>query len=34
MQGWIDLFHVAVMVLFGVVAWRVAIARMERKLID
>ena len=33
-EGWIDLFHVAVMVLFGLVAWRVAIARMERKLID
>jgi lipooligosaccharide transport system permease protein len=33
-EGWIDLFHVAVIVFFGAVAWRAAIARMERKLID
>jgi lipooligosaccharide transport system permease protein len=33
-EGAIDLFHVAVMVVFGLVAWRFAIARMERKLID
>ena len=33
-EGWSDVFHVAVMIVFGLVAWRVAIARMERKLID
>jgi lipooligosaccharide transport system permease protein len=33
-EGWVDLFHVAYMVAFGLVAWRFAIARMERKLID
>jgi lipooligosaccharide transport system permease protein len=33
-KGWVDLFHVAYMVAFGLVAWRFAIARMERKLID
>jgi lipooligosaccharide transport system permease protein len=33
-EGWVDLFHVAYMVAFGVVAWRFAIARMERRLID
>ena len=33
-EGWIDVFHVAYMVAFGVAAWRIAISRMERKLID
>ena len=33
-EGWVDLFHVAYMVAFGLVAWRFAIARMERRLID
>jgi len=33
-EGWVDLFHVAYMVAFGLVAWRFAIVRMERKLID
>jgi lipooligosaccharide transport system permease protein len=33
-EGWIDVFHVAYMVAFGVAAWRIAISRMERKLVD
>jgi lipooligosaccharide transport system permease protein len=33
-EGWVDVYHVAVMVAFGVAAWRIAISRMERKLID
>ena len=33
-DGWVDLGHLGVMVAFGLVAWRVAIARMQRKLID
>jgi lipooligosaccharide transport system permease protein len=30
----VDLFHLAVIVAFGLVAWRLAIKAMERKLID
>ncbi|HSD75801.1 MAG TPA: ABC transporter permease [Solirubrobacteraceae bacterium] len=33
-EGWVDVYHVAVMAAFGLVAWRVAIDRMRRKLID
>jgi lipooligosaccharide transport system permease protein len=33
-QGWVDVWHLGVMVAFGLVSWRVAIARRERKLID
>jgi lipooligosaccharide transport system permease protein len=33
-EGWVDLWHVGVMVAFGLVSWRLAINRMERKLID
>jgi lipooligosaccharide transport system permease protein len=33
-EGWIDAFHVGVIVVFGLVAWRLAIFAMERKLID
>jgi lipooligosaccharide transport system permease protein len=33
-QGWVDLYHLGVIVAFGLVAWRVAINRMQRKLID
>jgi lipooligosaccharide transport system permease protein len=33
-EGWVDVWHLGVMVAFGLVSWRVAIARMERKLID
>ncbi len=29
-----DLFHLAVILLFGFVVWRLAVARMERRLID
>jgi len=32
--GWVDLGHLGFMVAFGLVAWRFAIARMQRKLID
>jgi lipooligosaccharide transport system permease protein len=33
-KGWVDVYHLAVIVAFGIAAWRIAIARMERKLID
>jgi lipooligosaccharide transport system permease protein len=33
-KGWVDVYHLAVIVAFGLAAWRIAIARMERKLID
>ncbi|MCW3047545.1 MAG: transporter [Solirubrobacterales bacterium] len=33
-QGSADIYHVAAMVAFGLVAWRLAIHFMERKLID
>jgi lipooligosaccharide transport system permease protein len=33
-EGWVDLYHVAVMVVFGFASWRLAINRMQRKLID
>ena len=33
-RGWIDLFHIAVILAFGLAAWRLAIHYMERKLID
>ncbi|MGZ4280074.1 MAG: ABC transporter permease [Solirubrobacteraceae bacterium] len=32
--GWVDLYHVAVIVGFGLVMWRLAIRYMQRKLID
>ncbi len=32
--GWIDLFHAAFLVVFGLIMWRVAITRMTRRLID
>ena len=32
--GWIDLVHLAVIVVFGVAMWRVAVWRMERRLIE
>jgi lipooligosaccharide transport system permease protein len=32
-QGWVDVYHLAFMVAFGLVMWRVAINRMQRKLI-
>jgi len=33
-EGLVDVWHLGVMVAFGLVCWRIAIARMERKLID
>ena len=33
-QGWIDLYHVAVIVAFGLLMWRIAIFAMERKLVS
>ncbi|WP_445149994.1 ABC transporter permease [Baekduia sp. Peel2402] len=31
---WIDLYHLAFMVAFGLIAWRIAIWRMEKRLIN
>jgi len=33
-QGWVDLYHVAVIVAFGLLMWRIAIFAMERKLVN
>ena len=33
-EGWTDLLRVAVLVVWGVVLWRIAIRAMDRKLID
>jgi lipooligosaccharide transport system permease protein len=33
-QGWADIYHLATIAAFGLVAWRLAIHFMERKLID
>ena len=33
-EGWIDLYHVAVIVAFGLLMWRIAIFAMERKLVN
>jgi lipooligosaccharide transport system permease protein len=33
-EGWVDLVHAGVLILFGLVIWRVAIHAMTRKLID
>ena len=33
-EGWVDVYHVAVLVAFGLLTWRVAIFAMQRKLID
>jgi lipooligosaccharide transport system permease protein len=33
-EGWIDLYHVAVIVAFGFIMWRIAIYAMERKLVN
>ena len=32
--GWVDLAHLAVIVVFGLVVWRLAVWRMERRLIE
>ena len=34
LEGWVNLWHVAAIVSFGLVMWRVAIFGMQRKLID
>jgi lipooligosaccharide transport system permease protein len=33
-EGWVDLYHVGVLVLFGIVTWRLAIHFMTKKLVD
>jgi lipooligosaccharide transport system permease protein len=33
-EGWIDLYHVAYLVAFGLIMWRIAIYAMERKLVN
>jgi lipooligosaccharide transport system permease protein len=33
-DGWTDLLRVGVLIVFGLVLWRIAIHAMERKLID
>jgi lipooligosaccharide transport system permease protein len=33
-EGWVDVYHVSVLVAFGLLTWRIAIFAMERKLID
>jgi lipooligosaccharide transport system permease protein len=33
-EGWVDVYHVAVIFVFGAVAWTLAVSRMRRKLID
>jgi lipooligosaccharide transport system permease protein len=33
-EGWVDLYHVGVIVAFGLLMWRMAIYAMERKLIS
>jgi len=33
-EGWVDLYHVAVIVAFGLLMWRIAIFAMERKLVN
>ena len=33
-DGWADVYHVAVLMGFGLLTWRVAIRGMTRKLID
>jgi hypothetical protein len=33
-EGWADVAHVGALLLFAIVAWRLAIRFMARKLID
>jgi lipooligosaccharide transport system permease protein len=33
-KGWVDVYHLAVLVAFGLAMWRIAIYAMTRKLID
>ena len=32
-EGWIDVYHVAVLLFFGLLMWRIAIHAMTRKLV-
>jgi hypothetical protein len=34
LAGWEDLYHLGVIVAFGLLMWRLAIFAMERKLIN
>jgi lipooligosaccharide transport system permease protein len=34
LEGWTDVGHVAVLALFGMIMWRLAIWRMEKRLIS
>ena len=33
-EGWVDLGHVAVLIVFGLVMWRLAIRGMTKKFVD
>jgi hypothetical protein len=33
-DGWIDVYHLGALLLFGLVMWRLAIRYMAKKLID
>jgi lipooligosaccharide transport system permease protein len=33
-QGWIDLLHYAVLIVFGLLTWRIGVNRMTRRLVD
>jgi lipooligosaccharide transport system permease protein len=33
-EGWVDVYHLAVIAAFGIVVWRIAIHAMTKKLID
>ena len=33
-KGWVDLARMGVLVVFGLIMWRIAIRAMERKLVD
>ena len=33
-EGWVDVAHVGVLLAFGLVMWRLAIWRMEKRLVD
>jgi len=33
-EGWVDVYHLLVLLVYGVALWRLAIVRMTRRLID
>ncbi len=33
-EGWADLYHLAVLIVFGLFTWRLAVIRMTRRLVD